>query len=292
MHKKLVCLALLLSACAASACATAPSTPPPGDVEVRRKALGDLLAEQWEYTLRTSPEFASILGDKRYNDRLSRSSRRTAIDEDLAETQRVPRALRGARPERASRAGAAQLGADGPPAAARGRGRGSKEWEMPVHQMTRRPPRSAAAGLGALVRDGEGLRRLRRAAARRSRASSTETTIQMRKGMARRLMPPKFLLPKVAAQARSSARRQAGGLAVRRAARRSFPRRSPTADKQRLRAAMLGAIRMTSLPAYRKLGAFVQEEYAPKGRAEAGLWSLPDGAARYAFDVKPPRPRT
>src|SRR5262249_52001486 len=27
-------------------------------------------------------------------------------------------------------------------------------------------------------------------------------------------------------------------------------------------------------------------EYAPKGRAEPGEWALPDGAERYAFDVK------
>ena len=40
-------------------------------VEQRVKQLHDLLNEQWEYTLRTSPEFASILGDKRYNDKLS-----------------------------------------------------------------------------------------------------------------------------------------------------------------------------------------------------------------------------
>src|SRR5258708_27120719 len=41
------------------------------DLDKRRKALADLLKDQWEYTLRTSPEFASILGDRRYNDQLS-----------------------------------------------------------------------------------------------------------------------------------------------------------------------------------------------------------------------------
>src|SRR6478736_6800577 len=40
-------------------------------LESRRKALNDLLAEQWEYTLSTNPEFASILGDKRWNDKAS-----------------------------------------------------------------------------------------------------------------------------------------------------------------------------------------------------------------------------
>ena len=34
------------------------------DLDKRRKALRDLLREHWEYTLRTQPEFASILGDK------------------------------------------------------------------------------------------------------------------------------------------------------------------------------------------------------------------------------------
>ncbi len=42
----------------------------PADLEARRKALNDLLHEQWEYTMRTNPIYASILGDKRYNDKL------------------------------------------------------------------------------------------------------------------------------------------------------------------------------------------------------------------------------
>lgn len=53
----------------------------------RVKNLHDLLAEQWEYTLRTSPEFASILGDKRYYDRLSDFSQ-AAIDRDLRQARR------------------------------------------------------------------------------------------------------------------------------------------------------------------------------------------------------------
>ncbi len=49
---------------------------------------------------------------------------------------------------------------------------------------------------------------------------------------------------------------------------------------------MLAAIRDSILPAYVKFTKFVKEEYAPKGRAEPGMWSLPDGAARYAYQVK------
>ena len=59
----------------------------PQDLEARRKQLAGLLDEQWEYTLRTHPEFASILGDKRYNDKLSDCSQ-AAIDDDLATERR------------------------------------------------------------------------------------------------------------------------------------------------------------------------------------------------------------
>src|SRR5215467_5399136 len=41
------------------------------DLETRRKAFQKLLDEQWEYTLLHAPEFASILGDKRWNDKSS-----------------------------------------------------------------------------------------------------------------------------------------------------------------------------------------------------------------------------
>src|SRR6266404_4893371 len=55
------------------------------NLEARRKQLDSLLKEQWEYVLRTSPEFASILGDKRYNDRLSDFSQKQ-IDADTRAT--------------------------------------------------------------------------------------------------------------------------------------------------------------------------------------------------------------
>ena len=59
----------------------------PTSLESRRKALNDLLAEQWEYRLRTSPIFASTIGDKRWNDKLDDRSQE-AIDKDLQEAQK------------------------------------------------------------------------------------------------------------------------------------------------------------------------------------------------------------
>jgi len=56
-------------------------------LESRRKALNDLLAEQWEYGLRTNPIGASFLGDKRWNDKLDDLSQE-AVDQNLQETQK------------------------------------------------------------------------------------------------------------------------------------------------------------------------------------------------------------
>jgi uncharacterized protein (DUF885 family) len=61
--KKAVVMAIAALVCTAAA--------PASDVETRVKALNSLLAEQWEYQLKESPEFATILGDYRYNDRFS-----------------------------------------------------------------------------------------------------------------------------------------------------------------------------------------------------------------------------
>src|SRR5437899_61147 len=66
--------------------ATVAAANPPTDLEARRKALNDLLHERWEYTMRTSPIYASILGDKRYNDKLDDFSQQ-AIDDDLEQTR-------------------------------------------------------------------------------------------------------------------------------------------------------------------------------------------------------------
>jgi len=57
------------------------------DLDKRRKALSDLLQEQWEYTLRVNPEFASILGDRRYNDQSSDYSE-AAVMRDLAASRK------------------------------------------------------------------------------------------------------------------------------------------------------------------------------------------------------------
>ena len=58
------------------------------------------------------------------------------------------------------------------------------------------------------------------------------------------------------------------------------------ADKQRLTLAYTNLIKNEIVPAYKKLGDFLQNEYLPKARATTGISNIPNGAAIYNYLVK------
>src|SRR5271169_1861609 len=61
---------LFLAAFLALACAITLSAQSSKTLDARRAQLRDAIQAEWEYTLRTYPEFATYVGDTRYNDRL------------------------------------------------------------------------------------------------------------------------------------------------------------------------------------------------------------------------------
>jgi uncharacterized protein (DUF885 family) len=112
-----------------------------------------------------------------------------------------------------------------------------------------------------------------------------DTIALMRLGIRDKLMPPKFLLQAVAGQAADIAKQQpeespfASPL-------KTYPDSMSQAERTRVHDAIIAAIRDGVLPVYATFAKFVAEEYAPKGRTEVGVWSLPNGQARYAFRVR------
>jgi uncharacterized protein (DUF885 family) len=67
---------------------------------------------------------------------------------------------------------------------------------------------------------------------------------------------------------------------------RDMPADFAPADRERLTAAYLGAIRGRLVPAYRRLHDFVRDEYLPHARETHGLSALPDGRAWYEHMVR------
>ncbi|MGE0453992.1 MAG: DUF885 family protein [Vicinamibacteria bacterium] len=279
MRNPTLLLALALLAPAASALAQAARPP----LEQRRQQLDALLKEHWEYTLRTNPEFATIIGDKRWNDKLSDSSepailkdlemsrsflaRFEAIDsEGFPEQEALNRTLmvRDLREQLDN---------------ARFQG-----WLMPVSQfggIHLALPQFVSLLPFTNVKDYEDYVARLKLVPR----AFDETQALMRKGLSLGLIPPRILLEKVTTQVGRLTSQQPEQTPMAQPVQK-FPEGIGEKDQARLREAVLAALRDDVMPAYAKLGAFVKDEYAPKGRVEPGLWSLPEGDARYAARVR------
>jgi uncharacterized protein (DUF885 family) len=253
------------------------------DLDRRRKALSDLLDEHWEYTMRNSPEYASILGDKRFNDQVSDVSE-AQVKREQAETRQWLRRFEAIGTTAFSET--EKLNRDLMVRDLRQSVELAKlrNWQMPVNQMG-----GIHLGLAQFpsllsfetVKDYDDyVTRLGKFP-----KSLDETVVNMRKGMANRLMPPKFLLQKVAEQAANIAgtppEKSPFALPL-----EKLPAEFSDQEKQRIRAAVLTAVEKQLLPAYARFAAFVRDEYAPQGRTEVGVWSLPDGKERYAMMVR------
>jgi uncharacterized protein (DUF885 family) len=252
-------------------------------VEQRRALLSRLLADEWEYTLRTQPELATRVGDNRFNDRLSDFSDK-AIAEDLEHTRAALRRFEAIdvsgfpEQERLNRELMIRQLSEELKLAQ------FKNWEMPVTQFG-----GVHLWYASLAFDSP-FRNVKDYADYRARLGQIprvldETIIHMREGMHDHLMPPKYLLEKVATQAQEIADAPLGKNTFTEPLRK-FPDSISEADRTRLRAEIESAVKNEVEPAYAKFAKFVREDYAPHGRLDPGLWALPDGDLRYKVAVE------
>ena len=245
--------------------------------------LRPLFDEEWDYEMRASPEAATALGDNRFNDRLDDRSL-SAIQADAAARRSFL-----ARFEAIDTAGLSASDALSRRLMIRDlRERldamAFKSWEMPVNQrdgvhlglvdlVSLTPFNTVAdydhylARLHAMPRAFE------------------QVTENMRQGMRDGLMPPRYLLDKVVVETQDVASK-AGTASPFAVPLSHFPTAIGEADRARLRTAILAAVDQEIVPAYRTFAEFVRTEYAPHGRADPGIWALPDGEARYRFEAR------
>jgi uncharacterized protein (DUF885 family) len=252
-------------------------------LEARRKQLNDLLGKQWEYTLRTSPEFASILGDKRYNDKLSDVSEK-AILADLEQTKKFAKQF-----EAIDTAGFPEQEALNKTLMVRSLQRQInnsrfQNYMMPITQFygihIDTPQLTPLLAFDSVKDYDDYITRLRGYG-----KQFDDTVAIMRKGMVRQLMPPKILLEKAVKQTEDLADDKPDASPFAQPLQK-LPKTFSAADQKRIREHLLAAIEQQVLPAYSRLAKFLKEEYVAKGRTDPGVWSLPDGDERYAARVK------
>ena len=283
---------MLLTSCLLAAAVAVPQTlpsqqPPPSasssTVVQREKALNAVFSDYWEQQLKDSPEFASTLGDKRYDDQLSDYS--VAGYNALLQHDRVFLDRLGA------------IDTDGLPAQeqlskdllvrklvdeqeeAR-----FKPWEIPVSQF-----RGLHLELPQLVPQlsfdtaddyDHYVTRLGKIP-----AAFAQITDNMMTGIDDNRLPPKFLLEKALVQVNTLAQQKPEDSPFALPLKK-FPASISQAQQTEIRQQVLKAIATQVLPAYARFGRFLSAQYVPHGRTEPGIWSLPDGDAYYKFLVR------
>ena len=252
-------------------------------VDERREEFNQLVADEWEYEMREAPEFATVVGDYRYNDRWSNLSLAHVVQqtEDLKSwLSRFEAVDTAGFPEQAKLSKLLMVHG----LKFRIEGNRLKIFEMPIDQFF---------GVHLFI-------------AQMVSFSPFDTTKQyedylarldkvpplidqiievLRQGEKDKLMPPRFLLEKTVEQCKSIAD-PAGDANPFAQPLSHFPDAVPGADRTRLKAAIVDAIDHHVRPAYAKLADFLATDYAPKGRTEFGIWALPNGDALYRYDIE------
>ena len=221
-------------------------------LEDRRKALNDLFHDYWEDRLKHDPEFASDIGDKRYNDQISDYSV-AAVNDRLAREQKFLLRLAAIDPtgftdqEKISQELLIRQFEMDEEAAE------FKEWEMPVNQMGgiyRDYPELAAELSFATVKDyDDWIARLHAMP-----TAFAQVTENMSIGMEDGRVPPKYLLEKALEQVKQLANQKPedSPLAL---PLKKFPAAISAAEQERIKTEMLGRHRQGGAAGLPALGA-------------------------------------
>ena len=242
-----------------------------------------LVHDEWEYELRNSPESGTYIGDHRFDDQVSDYSAagaRKQLEEAKALLQRAKSidatnlgeqdALNVKLLERKL-----QLDIDWYP---------MEPWLTPVSQMGGPHTEYAELARQTVFRNAEDydhyISRLKKLP-----HAFEQITASMREGMRKGDMPPAFLLPTAADQTQQIASKK-GEESPFAEPLKHFPAGMSEADQTRIRKQIVGVINDNVAPTYAKFSRFLKEEYAPAGRKEPGIWSIPHGADRYQLAIR------
>jgi uncharacterized protein (DUF885 family) len=260
-----------------------PPAAATSSVAQRSKELSKLFAEIWEDKLKHSPEFASFLGDKRYNDQLSDYSTQevnASLSRGRAFIQRLSEIDTTGLPEQERLSAELMLRSliDDQ------EGARFKEWQMPINQFS-----GFHTDLPNLVNDlqfetvkdyDDYIARLKKVP-----TALSQITTNMELGIDEGRMPPQYLLEKVVVQTQTLADQKPAESPFAMPLKK-FPKTISAADQKRISEELMDVIGTQVLPAYQRFAKFLKVEYVPKGRKDPGAWALPDGDAYYAYRVR------
>jgi uncharacterized protein (DUF885 family) len=246
------------------------------------RTLHDLFAAEWDYDMQQDPVRASMLGDRRWNDRWpevdpAAVTRRHEHYRDVL--------TRLASIDRASLPPPDQLNYD----------LFRREYETRSEEYAHRLyliPLDQREGVQTRAELGEALRfetvkdyedwiaRLR------SFPAYMDGTIElMREVAAARLVQPKLIMQRVLGQVQKQVVSDPEASPFHQPFTR-FPEAMPAADRTRLASAGKEAIRTGVVPSFSRFERFIADEYLPKAFDQVGIWQAPSGGDIYEFAVR------
>ena len=253
----------------------------------RAADLGRLYTEFWEENLRLNPLTATYAGDPRYNGELPNLFSLEYQEQQRAFQQKYLDRARAISAEGLT--GQDRLSYD---IFTLNRESELEDFEfpqrlLPINQFYNVANSFAQLGSGtgaqpfATVKDYDDW--LRRAA--RIPVVFEQAMLNMRAGMKNGVVEPRVLMEKVLPQLEANAPDEVEksifwGPVTR------MPQEFSAADRERLTTAFRNLVATQLTPAYRKLRAFIAEEYLPKARETFGRGALPNGAAWYEHNVR------
>jgi uncharacterized protein (DUF885 family) len=262
---------------------TGGSTQAAASIASRSQALSTLLADIWQDNLKHSPEFASSIGDKQYNDQLTDYSVKevnAALSRGRDYIQLLSEIDTTGLPEQERLSADLMLRS----LIEAQEGAKFKAWEMPVNQfygihtdLAQLPSRLQFDS----VKDYDDyIARLKKIP-----TAFSQIMTNMQLGVDEGRTPPQYLMEKALVQTQTLANQKAEespfALPL-----KTFPKSVSAAERKRISGEMLEAISTDVLPSYKRFAGFLRAEYIPKARKELGIWAIPGGDAYYAFRVR------
>jgi uncharacterized protein (DUF885 family) len=248
--------------------------------------LAALFTNYWEEQARLYPLQATSQGDNRYNDllpnsgtRAFRQSQRSLYERYRDQLARIDRRRLGAADQTSYDVFQYEM-------TTRLKGLDQPTWTMPFTQFSGLPIELAQLGAGSGAQPFKTPTDYDNWLARvRQFPVWADTAVaDFRHGMRTGVVLPKVLVQKMIPQLEA--------LAVAEPEQSIFygpikqlPATFSAADKQRLATAYGAAIRGELVPTYRKLAAFLRDEYLPAARTSTGIAAVPGGADMYAYAV-------
>lgn len=253
------------------------------DIAARSRQLSRLFDEIWQDKLRHSPEYATYLGDKRYDDQLTDYSPR-AVNDSLARGRAFIERLSAidttglSHQEQLSAELMLRSLSDDQEAAP------FKEWEMPVSQyeglQLDLPQLASHTSFDNAADYDHYIARLNKVP-----VAFSQIMTNLQSGLDDHRTPPQFLMQKALTETQEIAAEKPADSPFALPLKK-IPASVSAADRKRISEDLVEAIATQVLPSYQRFAKFLAVAYIPNCRTDPGISALPDGAAYYAFRIR------